>query len=514
MPATKAFGVAVDGSGNSYVSLKDNDIVEVHDARGDLLLSWGGQGSSEGFLSSPTGLVLDADGNVLVADSGNYRIQKFDSNGQFLMMWGWGVQDGSAAFQVCTTGCQSGLAGSGSGQFQVLRVLAVGADGSIYAGDAGNDRITRFDGSGAILDEWGSAGTGPGEFALVGNIDCDSQGNVLVADASNNRVQKFTSTGQFLMEWGSYGFGPGQFDDPTCLAVDDDDVVYVIDQGTRAQMFTTGGTYLAEFGGCCGTPGNFWIPVIMTAWGAGNLYVSDSDFGLQKFSTTRWKLFDERLTTASDTTVAPGIPVFYDSVSVSVTKNPGDTFYVSGTCGPVASWTANDNIYVNGADMGPGFSGTKGVGYPLGVPVDSVFLAVPALSVDSQIPTGTSSVAFKLADLQREVYGNGPIYLAKVPAGSVLDAPREPTRQGVLLTAASNPAVSGTRLHLVGPLGSTGTVGVFDHRGRRVRDLGVIHGEGYWDGRDRQGRRVPAGVYFLRARQGAWTGSTRVVILR
>ena len=234
MPPARVDGIAVDDQGNVYISIRSQNIMQKYAATGDLLISWGGVGSSEGQFSAPIDVLLDADGNVLVADAGWDRIQKFGPDGSFLSMWGWGVLDGSPEYQVCYSGCQAGINGAGSGQFAAVRWLGLGPDGSIYAGDTTNDRVTRFTAGGTILGEWGTTGAGPGQFTFIGDVACDSQGNVYVIDGEpNNRVQKFTASGQYLIEWGGFGYGPGQFDDPSCLGLDDNDIIYVIDLASR-----------------------------------------------------------------------------------------------------------------------------------------------------------------------------------------------------------------------------------------------------------------------------------------
>ena len=57
------------------------------------LRMWGSQGTAEGEFKKPGVIALDSSGNVYVSDNLNYRIQKFDRNGNFLRMWGWGVSN-------------------------------------------------------------------------------------------------------------------------------------------------------------------------------------------------------------------------------------------------------------------------------------------------------------------------------------------------------------------------------------------------------------------------------------
>jgi NHL repeat len=112
------YGIGTDGSGNLYVLEQDTHRVKKLDANGGFLATWGGQGSAAGKLSTPTDIAVDAaSGGVYVTDSDNKRIQRFDTNGNFVSAWGWGVADGSAAYQVCTSNCRAGILGSGPGQF-------------------------------------------------------------------------------------------------------------------------------------------------------------------------------------------------------------------------------------------------------------------------------------------------------------------------------------------------------------------------------------------------------------
>jgi DNA-binding beta-propeller fold protein YncE len=141
---------------------------------------------------------VDSSGNVYVADTGNNRIQKFTSNGVFVTKWG--------------------SKGTGDGQFNAPRGVAVDSSGNIYVADYYNNRIQKFTSNGVFVTKWGSSARG---------VAVDSLGNVYVADS--DRMQKFTSDGGFLTKWGSGGTENGQFYSARGVAVDSWGDVYVAD---------------------------------------------------------------------------------------------------------------------------------------------------------------------------------------------------------------------------------------------------------------------------------------------
>src|SRR6185295_11539193 len=119
-------GIATDSSGNVYVADSANSRIQKFDSSGSFQSTWGWGvldgssafqictsscqaglgGSGDGQFNVPERLATDPSGNIYVADHNSNRIQKFDSSGNFLRMWGWGVDDGSNAFQICTSACQ------------------------------------------------------------------------------------------------------------------------------------------------------------------------------------------------------------------------------------------------------------------------------------------------------------------------------------------------------------------------------------------------------------------------
>ncbi|MEO7867569.1 MAG: 6-bladed beta-propeller, partial [Candidatus Eisenbacteria bacterium] len=80
-------GVAVDFSGNVFVTDMGNDRVQVFNGLGVWQFSFGGAGSGPGQFRRPYGIAING-GDLYVVDTGNYRVQKFNLAGSFLLQWG------------------------------------------------------------------------------------------------------------------------------------------------------------------------------------------------------------------------------------------------------------------------------------------------------------------------------------------------------------------------------------------------------------------------------------------
>ncbi len=184
-----------------------------------------GSGSGPGQLVEPFDVSVDpSNGRLYVADRASQRVDVFGPTG-FIMAFGWGVADGSSPEpQTCTTSCFEGLAGSGPGQLNNARAIAVDGDPTspsyhdVYVFERGNHRVEKFDASGAFLLAFGEGvnhtngedvctaasgdicgagieGTADGQFGGEAKMTVGPGGKVYVSDLE--RVQRFSPEGAF-----------------------------------------------------------------------------------------------------------------------------------------------------------------------------------------------------------------------------------------------------------------------------------------------------------------------------
>ncbi len=79
-----ATNVALDADGNIYVTDTMNSRVEIFDADGNFISTFGKAGDGPGYLFRPKGIAIDSDGHIWVADQYQDRLQAFNREGQLL----------------------------------------------------------------------------------------------------------------------------------------------------------------------------------------------------------------------------------------------------------------------------------------------------------------------------------------------------------------------------------------------------------------------------------------------
>jgi hypothetical protein len=183
--------------------------------------TFGGAGSGAGQLDSPQGVAIQqTSGNVFVADAGNARVDVFGPDGTFIRAFGWGVADGKAQAEVCTSHCQAGISGSGPGQFSRPTSIAFGdvtggaSAGKVFVADAGNNTVEELGASGRFVATIDGTGSPQGDFQFLAGVAVDQSGNLWTADGGTGNVVEFNGKGQFVRQWAdTHG-------SPSAIAVD------------------------------------------------------------------------------------------------------------------------------------------------------------------------------------------------------------------------------------------------------------------------------------------------------
>ncbi|MEQ8175518.1 MAG: InlB B-repeat-containing protein [Syntrophomonadaceae bacterium] len=230
-------GVAVDGSGNIYVSDTGNDAVKKMDSGGNVIKTFS--------IDTPYGVAVDSSGNIYVAEYVNGAINKINPNDNSITILGTGFSR------------PSGVALDGSGNIYVSCVLnntilkinpnnntvtylsssdfnrpygiAVDNSGNIYVADTDNNAVKKLNPNDNSITPLGSG------FAYPHGVAVDSSGNIYVADASHSVIKRMNPNGSDILTLGSsIATLDSGFNFPNGVAVDNSGNIYVADTENNA----------------------------------------------------------------------------------------------------------------------------------------------------------------------------------------------------------------------------------------------------------------------------------------
>ena len=180
-------------------------------------------------FDKPRGTTTNSKGQIVVAEQQGNCISVLTPEGE----------------KIRTFGTQ----GSGEGQLNVPREIAVDRDDNIYVAESTNHCIQKFTPTGKFVAAVGNQGSNHLQFKHPSGI-CFNQrnNNLYVCDQGNNRIQVLSTDLTFVRCFGSKGSGNGQFQAPMNSSFDDANNLYVTDYTNhRVQVFTADGQFLRAF---------------------------------------------------------------------------------------------------------------------------------------------------------------------------------------------------------------------------------------------------------------------------
>jgi len=243
-------GIAVDGSGNVFVTETDDNGVVDFEANGNTRTVFALSG-----LVNPESIATDRNGNVFVTGPGMNLIFKFDNTLDVVTSWrtvsppfslnivndiatdangnlyvvGEGADDRGQPIGFVQKYDNDGvfLTQFGTGALNEPRALAVGADGRTFVADYGT-RIVEFGSDGIFMDNWYPLET-------INRMAVDPCGNVLITnDHGPGAIAKYTADGRFITSWSaSAPEDPGPAT-PWGIAVDGSGAIVTIDPNNAA----------------------------------------------------------------------------------------------------------------------------------------------------------------------------------------------------------------------------------------------------------------------------------------
>jgi NHL repeat-containing protein len=200
--------IAIDHTGNIYVTdfgasrvrkINGYSVITTIAGNGTYGYSGDADAATAAQLSQPMGIAVDATGNLYISDQANNCVRKIDTSGIISTIAGKGP---------------AGFSGDGGpaamAELSSPTGIAVDGEGTVYIADFGNNRvrivkdgiITTLTGDG----NWGYGGDGglatAAELSVPMGVFADASRNVYIGDIGNNVIRKITNENVGIIDAG------------------------------------------------------------------------------------------------------------------------------------------------------------------------------------------------------------------------------------------------------------------------------------------------------------------------
>ena len=245
-------GLAFDATGNLYVCDQGNQVVRKINTSGTISTVAGTIGSSgntgdgsaatSAKLDAPRAVAVDGSGNLYISDANNNRIRKVTASSGFITNFA-----GSSVGLPGSTG-DGGAATAARLTFPAG--IALDASGNLIVADESNNKIRKIDGVSGVITTIAGTGTagysGDGGAATAATLSdpagifIDGSNNIYFADQANNKIRLVNAAGNISLVAGAstaggYGGDGGAataatFNTPYFVAVSGSGTIYCSDK--------------------------------------------------------------------------------------------------------------------------------------------------------------------------------------------------------------------------------------------------------------------------------------------
>jgi DNA-binding beta-propeller fold protein YncE len=221
MPETtvgKPVGLGIHPDGRLFVADTHYSRVLVYSRDGELLGSFGEEGTGAGQMQLPTDVAIDKDGYLYVSEyQGNDRITKW-----------------SPSFEYVTAFGEEPIEGE---RLKRPAAMAFDHEQTLWVADACNHRIVHFSRDGRVLGHFGSLGREAGDLRYPYDLCITPDDKILVCEYEGCRLQWFDHQGTSLRSWGTSGWRLGELRTPWGVTIGERDRIYVLDSlNSRVQI--------------------------------------------------------------------------------------------------------------------------------------------------------------------------------------------------------------------------------------------------------------------------------------